>query len=694
MSKQPENSKNSIKKAVDAAIEKSKKPTRAAQADSGPEDLFADFQTDDFASRNGLPYAVKLRKIERKTAQGTEVSYEPKLEPYTYYFDCRIVRQIVSDDGISEQNAFEIVGRDIKGRRLPTLTVPAHKFAAMNWPIEGWGVIAALRPGQGTKDGFRAYVMTARNDRIESVTTYGHSGWRKINGQWVFLTASGAITADGLDESVTVSLDQGRLNLISLPAPPRERAHQVAGAARLLSILELSTANPARGYALLGCALRAVLCECAPVEFSLMLHGRTGSHKSESACIAQALFGAGFADKNFAASFAQDTAGALGRKLFMAKDVFLILEDCKATTERGARELQDKGESILHHGVGNRTGRDRLGKDSRSGGPCYSSRTLAGLTGETLLTGESLRARTLIVIVRRDEVDLGRLTQLQREAREGLLAEAMSAYIAWLAPQIDDLRVRFPKRLREIRDEVKNDPSFQAHPRSPDIYANLLAAFELFARYLVDIGAETEEGGRELLNRFSNVCGALLREQVDHIQEQDEVRRFFSLLHGVLSGGNGYIADHIKQGAPALHPSAWGWAVEKIWLEDTATGQHNEVERLKPKGDRLGWLHETTGHLYLEKEGCFARVSDLARRQGEPLIIKSSELWRQLQERGLLAEWDKGGPGARPRTDTRKSIGGVMHRVVVLKSGLVNPSVSGTGTEGPKADDAQEDSNA
>ena len=71
------------------------------------------------------------------------------------------------------------------------------------------------------------------------------TGWRKINDQWHYLTGSGAITANGLVDSVQVDLGLGHMSRYALPIPltgdPLKHA-----VTEVLALLEICPSKPHR----------------------------------------------------------------------------------------------------------------------------------------------------------------------------------------------------------------------------------------------------------------------------------------------------------------------------------------------------------------------------------------------------------------------------------------------------------------
>ena len=71
-------------------------------------------------------------------------------------------------------------------------------------------------------------------------------------------------------------------------------------------------------------------------------------------------------------------------------------------------------------------------------------------------------------------MDLKLLSQAQASRDSGALVEAMSGYIQWLAPQLDDLRMTLRKRHLEVLDEYNSDIKSL---RTPFVCAYLYIAF-------------------------------------------------------------------------------------------------------------------------------------------------------------------------------------------------------------------------
>ena len=225
-------------------------------------------------------------------------------------------------------------------------------------------------------------------------------GWREIDGMWLYLHGGGAIGPSGPVENVTTDLQGVGLKDYQLPAPPDVEAAKEALEATLqiLGLAPLPVMAP-----LFAAIWRAVLSE---VDFAIHLAGPTGAGKSEIAALIQQHFGAAMTSRALPASWAS-TGNSLEVQAFAAKDALLVVDDFAPRGSRVDVQRLHKDADRLLRAQGNLAGRDRLSAtgDLRTGRP---PRGTILSTGEDVPGGHSLRARTVIVEVRRDALDWNR----------------------------------------------------------------------------------------------------------------------------------------------------------------------------------------------------------------------------------------------------------------------------------------------
>ncbi|AMK79068.1 MULTISPECIES: hypothetical protein [Methylomonas] len=626
---------------------------KAAQPvnEQGEPDKWGERREGDFAIIDGRMYYMRKGHDSKKKDDNDAPQVNEIPTALTDNFIAFITEQIILDDGAKQETAFRIEGRQKNGAHLPVLIIPATQYQAMQWPLRHWGARAIVEADQATPRRLaNAILKLSRN--IPIVTTYQHTGWRLIDDEWHYLTGSGAIGAAGLNSNIRVELGEGHIKKYALPAPS-ENPRQFAG--KLFELLHVSERNPAIGAVLFCAVVRAVLGECLPVDFSLFMVGRSGSQKSECTALAMACFGA-FDSRSFPANFT-DTEADLEHKSHSAKDAMFSVDDfAPSVNQQEANKLHAKAERLFR-GVGNQAGRGRRNADM-SGKAAYAPRCMLIASGEDLPRGTSLLARLLVADIKRGDVDLNYLSKLQNLAQRGELTAAVSAFLQWLAPRINELKCSFPSEVRTIRDKALQEKFAISHPRAADIYASLYASADLFIRFAEEVGTVNSFRANDLMNTIESRLKAIVKAQGQYQKQADEVERFVMLLRACFSAGEVHVGDNLNQGPPALLPFVWGWRSQTPGGDPSGCGSH------------IGYINQPKRELWLEPEPTFRAIQRFATAQNDPLLINRATLWKRLHERGLLLASEKDNKTGTPRPDVHKSMAGKRCRVLVL-----NPSI-------------------
>jgi hypothetical protein len=259
------------------------------------------------------------------------------------------------------------------------------------------------------------------------------------------------------------------------------------------------------------------------------------------------------------------------------------------------------------------------------------------------------------------DVDFGRLTACQADAAAGLYAGAMAAYVSWLAPAFEERVREFKAGAARLRDELAGEGR---HRRTPTMIGELIAGFNLFLRFAVEVGAITEAEAASLGGR----CRRALLEAADaqdvHLQESDPCERYFRLLRAALASGRAFVAG-IGGGRPDGSPRPWGWrAVEDG--DPRPPGPCAGDGWWRPQGRLVGWLDGP--NLYLEAEAAYAAANDLAGEQGESLATSRAVMHKRLHEAGRLVTVD----ARRRRLTVRKTIGDARQEVLHVRAAEVS----------------------
>jgi hypothetical protein len=615
---------------------------------------------DDFLAAGGDRAALDALRVpfERwlKTQQSTGDS-QPR-EPYTvygdglarvaWYFDRElgsevadyseltnfvavITADVAHDDGVEVRRVFELTAQ-LRGQ-VRRFSVPASQFATLNWTAEHLGAGAVVYPGQSNREHARTAIQLLSGD-VPERRVYTHLGWRSINDEWVYLHAGGGIGAAGGVPGIEVHLPTALAGFV-LPTPPSGAglADAVRASLGLLKVAPSSLAVP-----LHAAIYRAPL---GGADFSEHLSGPSGYGKSELAALAQQHYGAGMDARHLPGAWSS-TGNALEALAFGAKDAVMVIDDFVPTGDRASIARSQRDADRVLRAQGNQSGRTRM----RADGTLVQAKPPRGLvlsTGEDTPRGESLGSRLLVLEVGKDDVDWADLTSCQTDAVGGLYAQALAGYLRWLAPQYAAIQRELQRDTAQLRQVTITSA---AHRRTPSLVANLAAAWRIFLRFAVEVGAVTEAEAREHWE-----CGwrALVHAGAMQVQQQaaaEPVGRFLALLLAALGSGRAHIAA--PDGRPPAAADAWGWR-----LVDDGTW--------RPQGDRLGWIADED--LYLEPEACYAAVQRLAESGGEALPVGRRALQRRLRDQGLLL-------GTEPKRGTltvRRVLEGQRRDVLHLK---------------------------
>jgi hypothetical protein len=544
-------------------------------------------------------------------------------------FNAYITTDIIRDDGSETTRRFEIETQ-LSGQRA-VVEVPASQFAGMNWVHENLGAQAIVSPGIGLKDHTRAAIQYLSTDIVER-RLYTHTGWRKINGVWVFLSGNGAL---GADFPVSVTLEKALEGYALLPPGTEEDARKAIG--RSLSLLSIAPKRVT--VPLLASVYLAPLTSFLNPDFVIWVFGKTGSLKSSITALFLCHFGPTFSRTNLPADW-HSTANFLEKIAFLSKDLPLLIDDfAPAKNVHEASELERKA-SYLIRAIGNRSGKGRMRSDTSLRAVC-APRSFLWSTGEQLPSGQSEMARVLAVELRLEDVDLSVLTEAQEHAQS--LAIGMSYYILTLRELLEDVNL-LSRKWQQYRAQILGNT---IHLRTPEIAAHLMVGIDLFLTMAHDLGLIGDSDGRGLRAEAYEAITAAVREQDLRIGGEDPVVRFAEIL-----------VELESQGLVSLKGQTSSSRIEMI-----------------------GWQDPTTGDLFLLSEASYRRVAQFCRDAGGYFPLKPAALHKALHDAGVLI------PGGDGRLVDRAYApkGGVRVRVLrVIESKFRSLAGSGDqdGTDG------------
>ncbi|WP_180957382.1 DUF927 domain-containing protein [Brevibacterium aurantiacum] len=545
-------------------------------------------------------------------------------------FTAQIVASTEIDDGAEVERRLDIEAT-VAGRKR-TASIPASEFTRMDWVIPKLGPDAIIQAGARIKDHARAAIQAVSEPA--EVRVMRQTGWRQVDGQWLYLHSSGAIGANGPVDDIEVNLPR-TLAKYTLPEP--------GGTDAVRASLDMLDVAPDRiMLPLLAAVVRAPL---GGVDMAIALTGQTGIGKSELAALAQQHYGPQMDARSLPASWSS-TANSLEEQGFLTADALLTVDDfVTAGSSRDADRLHATADRLIR-GAGNGSGRGRMEKDGnlRAARP---TRGMVLVTGEEVPRGQSLRARMMLLNVRRGDVDWQALSIAQQHAAEGTFAAALSTYVGWLAPRLDVVCDRRNADIATLRGKVSSQ-----HRRTATSIASLAWGWKTWLEFAVQNGSITDaqhdgywERGWEALLAAAEAADAA-------VGETDPARRFVTLLGSAMASGRAHVASR-DGGYPSNEPGAWGWR------------SHNGV--MIEMGHRVGW---TDGdNLWLNPDASY----EAARTAGDGLTLSAEELRSRLADAGLLQSTDPKGRS----TTVRVRLEGGQRRVLHMRAASLDECDSG-----------------
>lgn len=464
-------------------------------------------------------------------------------------FSARITHELARDNGQDlPEVKYLITGQLADGTPLPPVVEDAEKFDALDWIPRHWGARVILYVPKG-----KAYLVARAIQEISlpelvQERVFTHTGIRIINGVRGYLSASGFLTAEGLDTTTRVDLGLNNRRHYCLPAPPVGEALKTAVRASL-DFLKL---GPLHVTAPLWASMYAApLTEVRALYTVLWVYGATQSGKSTVAHLALTHFGSGFISgrQYHAPENWQSTTNTHEFAMFITKDAPLVIDDY-APQFSSAGESRDMGKKAqkLVRAVGNREARGRMQANMLTQQNSLLPRGLVLVTAELPLPGESTTGRMLYVPIDRGEVlplpgERARhaLDQAQTDAEAGLYAQAMSAYLRWLIANWDRIAPRF---LELLDDSLKM--ARQAHSdlpnRLPDYFALLDAAQQTALTAFYEMGVISLPEALEVIEGNAKALLKVVSNQGARVAAESPVRKFFEALDNLLERQKVYLA--------------------------------------------------------------------------------------------------------------------------------------------------------
>ncbi|MBF0497457.1 MAG: DUF927 domain-containing protein [Deltaproteobacteria bacterium] len=584
----------------------------------------------------GLPDLLKDDKVIKSTGKffvrGTTLylSHATKGETEIANFFATTIKQNLVDDGAVQELHFVIRASNGKDEKVATIT--AKEFQRMEWVIPRLGIEFIISDGNRNRELCREAIQRF-SVGVPTVSVFGHTGWRVVDGKAYYLSHGGGIGENGVNQKINVEL--GALNNFSLCGAKEITKRETEAALNVF----LDTAPLRITITLLCSVFLALLAEILNVDFSIFLTGRTGTRKTEIAAIIQSFFG-NFHSRNLPGNWFS-TTNSVEKLGFIVKDAILVLDDfCPSGDQHAVGKLHQAADRVFR-GQANKAGRGRLNQKAETK-PTYYSRGIFLATGEDIPVGESLRGRILTLGLGPGEVNLEALTQAQRFVSAGVYKAITAMLVQYLAREYDDLKqclpVLYGTHLQALVQEIKG------HGRTPSIIAMLMTAYQYLRDVLSSMNIKVDRlVDQKLVEETLKSIGAT---QAEITHTQNPVEMFMTALPEILSSGRAHLSTINGGYSNDIAPQALGW--------------ENVGEDFRPKGNMIGWIDPSEDELYLLPQAAFSTVKQFTRDTGNEMPLQAGTLWKRLQEAGFIKKEWRGGV-------YRKTISGVRYPVICLR---------------------------
>lgn len=532
----------------------------------------------------------------------------------------QVVADVIKDDGAERTRVTRIQVTTANGR-TGEVDVPPEKLRdARVWAVQAAGPAAAIAAiSRGPEHVLAAaQILGEEHQRFE---IYSHTGWRHLGGAWHFLTASGALNAKGLDDSVTVDLGSEVLNRYRLPDPHGASADEIRAAVRASLDLR-SVAAKELAIPQLSAVYRAPL----PLhpDVTVWVTGLTGLGKTALAALMQQHFGAAMDSKSLPANWAS-TGNALEGMAFSLANVLMVVDDYNPQgSDRDQTAMRQAAERLIR-GSANAAGRGRQRRDGTPAPQRFARAQLLS-TAEDTPQGQSLQPRLFMTEVESDLIEGIAAAGAQTHAANGVYSLAMAAYVTWLAERRDE-HPDYPDRLRAVLSGLRAElTTRKEHRRIPEAAASLLLGWGCFLRFAEEIGAVSDREHTAWFEEGKAALTAVAAEQSTRQSAADPVQIYGKALVTAVTKRAAYLAD-IQTGAAPANASRWGWIDTDPYRGES-----------KPGGSLIGWVSD--GQVFLDPGAAHEVALEHARRAGTPIAFGAIAIRKRLNHAGLLASTD------------------------------------------------------
>lgn len=487
--------------------------------------------------------------------------------------------------------------------QLTPLNITVEQLQKSNYILGSeWDRIAILNSGSSNTDRFREVTQLISRKTMQEKHIYTNTGFEKINDKLVYLFHGGAIGND--TDDIVSDLSRDGLERYCFTDKDFEEKQALSQSLSFLDVANYSITIPILALVYLS-PLYSLLAENnINADFVLFIQGKSGTRKSSLSAVALSHFG-NFTRDTFPSSF-RDTLNSIEKKAFVLKDGIIVVDDFNPEAlDNSKLNIVDKIMGMF----GDRIGRTRMSNTGATLKRAYIARGMCIITGETIPdVGQSRIARTIIITMKQDSINLNKLSELQENKAE--LAFAMKTYIQYIIDNEDDILTFAKAKFKEMQQNQQKG----VHGRTTEAINILIIAFKIFTMFLVAKGVINSAKKSELDQACIKTLIELTKEQAEQVTDLKPTDIFYNDL------GQLFATQKIKV----------------LNYKDKSEFLNNSF------GEIVGYYNQKDNTYYFFPEPIYQKIKLFHEMTGTKFPINERTIWKYLAEEGYLVKSNDG----------------------------------------------------
>ncbi len=509
-----------------------------------------------------------------------------------------VVKKITITNGADIEFRYILSGIVLNTKQLlPEIEITKEEYFSFKF------IIGSEWEGQAIINGnnniyLRQITQILVNETSKKEERYQHTGFEKIGDQLIYLYQGGAIGKQGTMTDIKAELTNDKLEQYCFTQKNFETVETLKTALSILDLAEKNITVPLIATTYLSVLVSILQEEGIYADYILYLMGKSGSRKSTVAALMLSHFGNNFQRNNFPSSF-RDTLNNLEKKAFILKDTLNVIDDLNPET--GAKTKITVFEKITAM-YADRVGRGRMKTDGKGLRNPYTARGTCIATGEIIPNIPMSRlARTIIIPVKKDSINLEKLTNLQINREK--LAYSMMLFISWVITNEQYIKQKAKNIMLELQKKQNNE----VHGRTNESINIMYIGYEFFLEFMKCNNILSEEDQHKLLDEGYNILFSICNNQQEEIEVSNPINMFYDAIDELIS-------------------------TNKIYLLDYKTG----VPLTNNNGKLAGYLNKEKDRYYFFESIIYGEVCKLYAINGNNFPLTALSLWKYLQEEGYM----------------------------------------------------------